>query len=125
MSGYVIDSSVLLAVVKGESIDPLASSLLTVGTMSAVNLAEVSTKLHEWGMSHREPWLVALLERVEPFTVGQARSAGELRKRSSAAGLSLGDRACLALALELGAEVYTTDRAWARVDVGCRVNLLR
>jgi PIN domain nuclease of toxin-antitoxin system len=62
---------------------------------------------------------------VEPFTFAQARVAGELTAKTKSAGLSLGDRACLALALELGAEVYTTDRAWARVDVGCKVNLLR
>jgi PIN domain nuclease of toxin-antitoxin system len=40
-------------------------------------------------------------------------------------GLSLGDRACLALAAELGVVALTTDREWARADVGVEVALIR
>jgi ribonuclease VapC len=54
--------------------------------------------------------LLNLLARVEPFTESQAWMAADLRLATKHAGLSLGDRACLALALEIGAEVYTADR---------------
>ena len=93
--------------------------------MSTVSLAEVYSKLNEWGIAHQDRWLIAAIDRIEPFSLSQARIAGDLLKRTAGAGLSLGDRACLALALELGAEVYTTDRAWMRVNVGCKVHLLR
>ena len=65
------------------------------------------------------------IRRIEPFTASQARLAADLRPTTSHAGLSLGDRACLALAIELGAEVYTADRQWAKVQVACKIHLIR
>jgi PIN domain nuclease of toxin-antitoxin system len=69
--------------------------------------------------------LFSLLDRMEPFTAAQAQIAADLRPRTRHAGLSLGDRACLSLALELGAEVFTADAAWLRVDLACRIHLIR
>lgn len=107
--------------------DPLAYELVASGYMSTVNVAEAVGKSVGWPEADRRRILALLasLDRVENFTASQARVAGDLVPLTQRAGLSLGDRACLALALELGGEVYTTDRAWTRVDPGCKVNLLR
>jgi ribonuclease VapC len=127
MNDAVLDSSVLLAILKGEPIREEAFSLLTRGVVSTVNLAELYSKLSpvEARQAPEFQSLLSTLRRVEIFTVDQAATAGKLRVGTSHAGLSLGDRACLALALELGAPVYTTDRNWLRVDVGCTVHCLR
>jgi PIN domain nuclease of toxin-antitoxin system len=63
--------------------------------------------------------------RVVAFDATQARAAGLLRDTTRSLGLSLGDRACLALAAQLGATALTTDRAWAKLGGGVGVVLAR
>ena len=127
MSNAVLDSSIPLAILLGETIDSSAYALMDGSIMSAVNLAEVYSKISELGATEwpRTEALLALLDRVEPLTQQQARACGELRAKTRHAGLSLGDRACLALAIELGAEVYTADRAWKQVNLGVSIRLIR
>lgn len=60
-----------------------------------------------------------------PFTVAQAEIAALLWPRPRASGLSLGDPACLALALERGASIVTADRTWASLDLGLRIEPVR
>ena len=94
--------------------------------MSTVNLAEVYTKFALLGGSTPSlERLVASLVDVHAFTLKQASVTGVLRTPSRHAGLSLGDRACLALAIELDVPAYTVDRNWTRVDVGCPIYCLR
>jgi ribonuclease VapC len=118
---------VLLAILKDERLDEDILDVIEDAVVSAVNLTEFWTKVHESGLTYapRTNALLGLLNRVEPFTESQARLAADLRSATRAAGLSLGDRACLALALEIGAEVYTTDHAWAHVNTGCSVHVVR
>ena len=59
------------------------------------------------------------------FTLAQAQVAGTLRAGTRQAGLSLGSRACLALALTLDLPVYTTDRAWRDLPLDVEVRLIR
>ena len=59
------------------------------------------------------------------FTNEQARVAGELIKRTKPFALSLGDRACLALAMERRTTVYTTDRAWKNLELGIPIEVIR
>lgn len=83
--------------------------------ISTVNLAEVLTKLIDRGMA--PPMARAAVEatgiEVVPFDEDQALGASELRTLSRALGLSLGDRACLALAKARDAVALTADHAWA------------
>ena len=128
MSENVLDSSVFLAIIKGEHLEGDVLGVLDGAVMSAANLVEVLTKLLDIGISLTDPEveaMFALLDRIEPFTEAQARVAADLRHETRHAGLSLGDRACLALALELGASVYTADRPWSSIDVGCKIHLIR
>jgi PIN domain nuclease of toxin-antitoxin system len=127
MSEPVFDASVLIAILQGERVSPDVYDVLEGAVIGAVNFAEVLTKMEDakaWGLAEVEI-LVKLFNRIEPFTVAQAHSVASLRSRTKQFGLSLGDRACLALALELGAEVYTADHLWAQVDVGCKIHLVR
>lgn len=124
----VLDASVLLAVLKNEDVERDVLDILDGAVMSAINFAEVITKLIDLGTSPTSPavqTLFALLDRIEPFTETQAKTAGDLRDKTRHAGLSLADRACLALALELDADVYTADRVWSPIEVGCKIHLIR
>ena len=95
--------------------------------ISAVNMAEVQSKLSDIEFAYPLAFarLLRLIDRIEPFTEIQAKLSGELRRSTKPFGLSLGDRACLAVALDLGAEVYTMERIWAKVDVGCTTHVMR
>jgi len=127
MDDVVFDSSVLLAILKSERLNEPALNLIDRAVISSVNVAEVYTKLSELKMlsTQHVDALLAVCRRVEPFSLDQARLAGLLREKTAHAGLSLGDRACFALGLELGAEIYTTDGDWLKVDVGAQVTRLR
>lgn len=100
---------------------------LSRASISTVNLAEVLARLQDFGTpeSEAESAVARLDLRVVPFDEAQARQAAHLRPQTRGAGLSLGDRACLALGLRLGCPVVTADRAWATVDVGVEIVLIR
>ena len=95
--------------------------------MSTVNLAEVVSKLVERGLEsgqvHASVDILGIV--MHDFTVADAVAAGGLRATTRSAGLSLGDRACLALAERLGATALTADTAWARSDLPVAVELIR
>lgn len=99
------------------------------GVISAVNVAEIMAGLLRDEVTDKDA--VAALDqlggRVIPADHSLALEAGRLRRLTDAAGLSLGDRFCLALARRLGAGVVTSDRAWSRVadQVGVEVHLIR
>ena len=95
--------------------------------IGATNLAEVVSKLRERGLSLDEvkEALGGLHLDVRPLTPGQAMLIGDLCPATRPLGLSLGDRACLALAIELGAEIYTTDAALTKADVAITATNIR
>ena len=123
----VLDASALLASVQMEPGWEAVESVLDEAAISAVNYSEALSKLIEAGMD--APDAAALLStldlRIEPFDTRQAETTAALRVATRKAGLSLGDRACLALAQSHGAPVLTTDRAWSRIDVGVEIRQIR
>jgi ribonuclease VapC len=130
MSRVVLDSSVILAILKSERIDAAAYSLVDGGLMSAVNVAEVYGKMKSVSTDISSALtdtdrLFAELIETQPFTEKQARLAGLLYEPTRQFNLALGDRACLALALDIDAVVYTVDSVWEKLDVGCEIRLLR
>lgn len=123
----VLDASVILAVLLGELPAAEAEVWLTGSCIGAVNLSEAVAKLVDKGYLEnaiREN-LAAMKLDVRPFDHAQAEHAGLLRSATRHAGLSLGDRACLALASDLGRPAATTDRAWAKLDIGIPIELIR
>jgi len=128
MSKVVLDASALLAVLNQEpGAQLLTPELLRDATASTVNLAEVQTKLVREGGDPDEAWELSLapISAIEPFTSEQAKTAGTLVTQTRPLGLSLGDRACLALAITLGAPVYTADKEWKRLKLGIPIHVLR
>ena len=97
--------------------------------ISAVNLAEVTSQYALRGSAAEEirEMMSQFSAYIVPFDEELALAAGALTPVTKPAGLSLGDRACLALALRLGAKALTGDRAWVRVAdaVGVEVELIR
>ena len=128
MSSIVLDASALLAVLNQEpGAENLPPQRLAQATISAVNLAEAHTKLVREGIEPDEAWedVMGPIQDCTPFTAEQAKIAGSLAARTRSVGLSLGDRACLALGLTLKAPVYTTDRAWKNLKLGVRIYVIR
>jgi len=124
----VLDASAVLALLNNESgADKLTPELLSNATCSTVNLAEVQTKLVSAGAAPDEAWEDTLspIREAAPFTDEQARIAGSLVAQTRAFGLSLGDRACLALGLALKAPVYTADKSWKKLKLGLRIHVIR
>src|SRR5512141_470753 len=114
MSRIVLDASALLAVLNNEEgASKLTPELLATATSSTVNLAEVQGKLVSRGLKPDAAWQAAIspVQHAAPFTAAHARTAGSLITQTRQLGLSLGDRACLALGLALKAPVYTADRS--------------
>jgi PIN domain nuclease of toxin-antitoxin system len=100
---------------------------LAGAAISAVNLSEVVAKLAEAGVPESEirRAINPLGLDVRPFDDEAAYAAGLLRPRTRSLGLSLGDRACLALGIALSRPVVTTERAWKRLTIGADVVLAR
>jgi len=128
MSKVVLDASAMLALLNQETgTQKLTPEVLQGAIASTVNLAEVQTKLVREGADPDEAWELALapISAAEPFSAEQAKVAGTLVKQTRPLGLSLGDRACLALAILLKAPVYTTDRDWKNLELGVPIHIMR
>lgn len=129
MSEVVLDASAVLAYLLGEPGEDVVAQVLEsgLGVISTVNLSEVVAKLADVGMTRAEIEQVVdgLDLRVVAFTRAHALECARWRLMTRSLGLSLGDRACLALAGELSLPVLTTDRAWAELGGGSMVRVIR
>jgi PIN domain nuclease of toxin-antitoxin system len=127
MSDYVLDASALLALLNEEDGAELVQELLPQAVLSAVNFAEVVTRLVAVGMPEREirEALILLGLKIIPFEDEGAFESGFLYAKTKPLGLSLGDRACLGLAKTLGATALTADRTWQDLNIGVKVKLIR
>ena len=123
----MFDSSALLAIAFEEEGAAAVASWLDGALMSAVNASEVVAKFVDAGSGAadaRSSLLVFGLT-IRPFDETLAVAAGLMRSGTRGRGLSLGGRACLALARRERARVTTADRAWAGRDVGVDLELIR
>jgi len=124
----VLDASAILAVLNQEpGSEKLTPEMLSRAAVCTVNLAEVHSKLVSRGGDPDEAWEDTLSAVHEPvaFSAEHARIAGGLVAQTRPYGLSLGDRACLALGTALGAPVYTTDQSWKNLKIGVRIHVIR
>lgn len=122
MKGFVLDASAILAYLGDENGKELVAPALYMGIISAVNVAEVVSKLRDKGLSELEAegQIIGILSlgcKVSAFGHDQAILAGQLRPLTKFLGLSLGDRACLALGWQLGLPILTTDRQWTKLTL--------
>ena len=125
----VLDASALLALLLDEPGAEAVRPHVQAGVIGAANLAEVLAKLSDHGVPALEAARAVAILGLEaaPMTQAQARRSAEMRPVTRAAGLSLGDRACLALAGERGALSLTADRGWEAIAgaVGVIVQVIR
>ena len=115
MNEAVLDSSAVLALLLAEAGSDKVQEVLPGALLSAVNFAEVISKLCERGMPVDQARIAIETIGVEviDFDGDQACLTGELRNSTRSAGLSLGDRACLALARQRTLPTLTADKAWS------------
>lgn len=128
MSRTVLDSSAVLASFYGETGASTIDEIFRESVISAVNAAEVISKLVERGMpaSMAKSALIDTGIEIVPFDLNQAEITGALRRITRETGLSLGDRACLALAKLIDGRAVTADRAWTTVEeLGVEIVLFR
>lgn len=129
---HVLDASALLALMQSEPGSEIVDALLEDHecVASSVNIAEVGSKLVDKGLAPDQ--LRRVLSQIDvqaiDFDIDQATTCAALRTATRELGLSLGDRACLALARSMQATAVTADRAWADLDqavIGVPVRLIR
>lgn len=129
----VLDASALMAVLHAEDGASVVIEAIGRGAaVSVVNWAEVLSKLAEAG---KDPEAAAAELRraegsrralsIEPLTAADCVAVARLRPITRRQGLSLADRACLALAERLGVPALTADREWLEADVAADVQLIR
>lgn len=123
----VLDASALLAYLQRESGGDSVGRVLRGALMSTVNWAEVVQRVpnQDMGRLGLRGDLESLGLSFEPFSAVHAEIAGQLREATKTLGLSLGDRACLALGMDRDALVYTADRAWTKLSIGVEVESVR
>ena len=123
----VIDASALLAYLQDEPGGSRVGDCLDGALLSSVNLSEVIQKAAQFGAD--TAGLATDLAEIgicfEPFTLDQAEIAAGLWPTTRKLGLSLADRACLALAIDYDAQVLTTDKAWRDLDIRLAVEVIR
>jgi ribonuclease VapC len=129
MTHVVLDASAILALLKGELGASKVAGVIADASVCAVNQAEVISHFIHIGAPLEEirAMLGALPYLVVPADDDLAWDVGSLRSVTASAGLSLGDRFCLALAKRIGAPAYTADKAWKDIasDAGAKVVVIR
>ncbi len=127
MSSYTLDASALMAMLHQEPGGDFVRERIHDACISAVNLAEVGSKLVDRGTSPDQAGaaLSALGLIVIPFDEEQALLSAALRVATQRRGLSLGDRACLAAAKLGGSVALTADRAWSMLGLDIAIQPIR
>ncbi len=123
----VLDASALLAVFLNEPGGDMVLTTLEDAMISAVNLSEIYATAGEKGLDivAMRRSILALPIRIIPFDETHAAVAGQLRTQTRGLGLSLGDRACLAVAIVEKRRVLTADRIWQKLNLGVDIVLIR
>ncbi len=127
MGEVVLDASAVIALLRRETGADVVASALPGASISTVNLSEVAAWLSDAGAKDDavRQTLDGLMLDHRAFDSETAFSSAGLRKTTRKKGLSLGDRACLALALHLKLPALTADKIWAELDIGVDVVLIR
>lgn len=123
----VLDASALLAYLLDEPGADAVAEIIDSSCISTVNLSEVAARLARDGLTPAEfaGDISEMNLQVIPFLTDDALAVASLEPKTRRLGLSLGDRACLALGLARGEPVYTADRVWAKLDIGVKIISIR
>lgn len=123
----VLDASALLAMLQTEPGGDEVQNLLATAAICSVNWSEVAQKALDWQteIEGLRQELEALGLEILPLTALLAETTARLRPSTRQAGLSLGDRACLALAAVLGLPAVTADRIWPDLGLPIEIRVVR
>lgn len=123
----VLDSSAVLAWLQDEPGFERVDAVLGESCISSINWSEVLQKTlpYKPDAQATTAQFAALGVQIIPFDLAQAEQTALLYPFTQAAGLSLGDRACLALAKTHDCPVLTADRAWQKITIGVTVEVIR
>jgi ribonuclease VapC len=124
-----MDSSVIVAALLHEQGGDQVADFMGEGLISTVNVAEVYAIFTRRGLS---PAILATFLgyrgiEIVPLSLAVAETAGRMIALTASAGLSLGDRACLALGLSRQAMILTADRTWLQFaePLGIEIKIIR
>jgi ribonuclease VapC len=126
----ILDASALIAFLHDEpGSDAVVDAIAETAAVSVVNWAETLSKVAADG---DDPQQIADSFQasnspliLEPLTDADCVEIARLRPLTKTNGLSLADRACLALAKRLDLPVVTADRDWADLNLGITLQLIR
>lgn len=125
----IIDASALLAFLKDESFALYdLESILPKSLISSVNACEVATVMLRLGIPYEtiESLIDETVGQIIPFNKEHYLLAANLYNNTKQYGLSLGDRACLALAQQTNLPVYTADQIWSKLQLeNVEIKLIR
>lgn len=123
----VLDASALLALLNSEPGGEVVAGLLATAVASSVNWSEVLQKAlsRQAEVEGLRQDFEALGLEIIPFTAEHAERTAYLRSQTQHLGLSLGDRACLAVAAELGLPAVTADSIWGELTIGVVIQIVR
>ena len=127
MNKVILDASAFLALINNEDGKDIVEPLLPYSIMSSVNISEVVSELNS-KLSlpvNQIQKILYLVSEIYPFNKELAIASGLLKQSYSHLDLSLGDRACLALASHLNLLVYTADTTWSQLDTDLAITQIR
>ena len=115
----ILDASALLALIQEETGAEIIKPLLKFSVMSAVNVTETLSVLQRTNISPEEgrTLITDIITTIVPFDLEQAEQVAKLHPLVQPQGLSLADRACIALGIKLQIPIYTADRIWAELKL--------
>ena len=127
MTDVVLDTSAVIAFLRKEPGGDLVAPILRGARLSTVNYCELIGKAKDINIAHdiAASTLARLGLETVPFEETHALAAAAMRESTRSLGLSLADRACLALGLLLHCPVFTADRRWKDAATGIDVRLIR
>lgn len=127
MNKVILDASAVLALLNQEPGHETVESYLPNTIISAVNFSEVISIMPEIGLDNEqvEDLIKGIVGTIIPFDQEQAILTAKLRKTTKSEGLSLADRACLALAKSQKLPILTADKAWKRLKLNLEINFIR
>ena len=128
MNKVVLDASALLALIKNELGANVIEELLGNIIMSSINVAEVASILLDSDMSSEEAKeaIAPFIDSIISFDFEHSIACASLKKTTKHLGLSLGDRACIALGISLNLPIYTADKIWRELKLeNAEIRLIR
>ncbi len=116
---FLLDTSAIIALIKKEPGYKIVSNILANSAISTVNFTELISTLIKEGVSEEDADAITenIIPEIIPYDHEVAINAGKLISITKPYGLSLGDRACIALGMQLELPIYTADKIWAKLDL--------